>query len=265
MPYGSVLVVDDLETNIYVAKGLLCPYGLKIESAGSGLEAIEKISAGKTYDIIFMDHMMPIMDGLTATKIIRDLGYEGQIVALTADVVIGREKMFLSNGFDGFISKPIDSLELNNLLNSLIRDKQPALVIEAARREQKEQKRGETEKAPEPPAAYFVHDADKALKTLQAFLKKLPDPGEKEIELFIITAHGIKNALNNIGQADLSGQALKLERAGANYDMDFIARETPPFMETLESLIKTFRAALYIDQPTELIQNEVHPVKAYLA
>ena len=87
MPYGNVLIVDDVETNIYVAKGLLAPYELKIESAASGLEAIGKIKKGREYGIIFMDHMMPQMDGVETTKIIRDLGYTQPIVALTANAV----------------------------------------------------------------------------------------------------------------------------------------------------------------------------------
>jgi len=124
MPYGSVLIVDDTETNLYVAKGLMEPYGLKIYTASSGLEAIEKVKSGNVYDIIFMDHMMPKMDGIEATQIIRDLGYAKPIVALTANAVAGQAEMFVSSGFDAFISKPIDIRQLNTVLNKFIRDKQ---------------------------------------------------------------------------------------------------------------------------------------------
>ena len=135
MPYGNVLIVDDVETNIYVTKGLLSPYGLKIDSALSGFEAIDKIKSGSIYDIIFMDHMMPKMDGIEATKILRELGYICPIVALTANALVGQAEMFLANGFDDFISKPIDVRQLNAVLNKLIRDKQPPEVLEAARRQ----------------------------------------------------------------------------------------------------------------------------------
>ncbi|MCL2708876.1 MAG: ATP-binding protein, partial [Defluviitaleaceae bacterium] len=79
MPYGSVLVVDDVETNLYVAKGLLSPYKVFVDTAGSGFEAIEKTDGGRTYDIIFMDHMMPQMDGIEATQKLRQKGYKGAI------------------------------------------------------------------------------------------------------------------------------------------------------------------------------------------
>ena len=140
MPYGSIMIVDDVEINIYVATGLLAPYGLNIDTVDSGFAAIEKIKSGMTYDIIFMDHMMPQMDGIEATKIIRDMGYEHPIVALTADAVIGQAEIFLANGFDDFISKPIDVRQMNAVLNKLVRDKQPPEVIEAARRQAEAQK-----------------------------------------------------------------------------------------------------------------------------
>jgi signal transduction histidine kinase/FixJ family two-component response regulator len=125
MPYGSVLIVDDLETNLYVAKGLLSPYQLKIETAISGFAAIEKIKNDKTYDIIFMDHMMPKIDGIETTEKLRWLGYKGVIVALTANALAGNDEMFAQHGFDGFIPKPIDVNHLNAALNRFIRDRHP--------------------------------------------------------------------------------------------------------------------------------------------
>jgi PAS domain S-box-containing protein len=74
MAYGSVLVVDDVESNLFVVKGLLSPYKLSVDTAESGFEAIDKIKDGKVYDIIFMDHMMPKMDGIETTKRIRKTG-----------------------------------------------------------------------------------------------------------------------------------------------------------------------------------------------
>jgi signal transduction histidine kinase/FixJ family two-component response regulator len=137
MPYGRVLIVDDVEMNILVAEGLISLYGINVESADSGPGAIEKIKNGSVYDIIFMDHMMPKMDGMEATRIIRSMGYERPIVALTANAVVGQADIFLKNGFDDFISKPLDIRLLNAVLNKLIRDKQPPEVIEAARRRAK--------------------------------------------------------------------------------------------------------------------------------
>ena len=124
MPYGSVLIVDDVETNLYVARGLLDFYELKVEEASSGSQAIEKIKSGKVYDIIFMDHMMPEMDGIETTKILRHLGYNEPIVAFTANALIGQAEEFMKSGFDGFISKPIQINQLNNILNKFIKNKQ---------------------------------------------------------------------------------------------------------------------------------------------
>jgi len=133
MPYGRVLIVDDMEPNLYVARGLLSPYGLSMETASNGPEAIEKIKNGQTFDIIFMDHYMPEMDGMETVKIIRDFGYKLPIVALTANALVGQAKIFLENGFDGLISKPIDTRQLDSTLNKLIRDKYPPETVEAAR------------------------------------------------------------------------------------------------------------------------------------
>ena len=131
MPYGSVLVVDDVELNLYVVEGLLAPYELSVETVKSGFDAIDKIKGGKTYDIVFMDHMMPQMDGMEATKIIRDMGYTRPIIALTANALVGQAEIFLANGFDGFISKPVYVRRMDALLKKLIHDKQPLGHIDA--------------------------------------------------------------------------------------------------------------------------------------
>ena len=145
MPYGRVLVVDDVETNLDVTKGLLLPYGLSIDTASSGAEAIQKIQAagnGGTlrYDLVFMDHMMPGMDGMEAVRIIRNelagnYGKNVPIVALTANALTGNEKMFLANGFNGFISKPIDVMQLDASLNTWVRNKQSTETLKMAEKE----------------------------------------------------------------------------------------------------------------------------------
>ena len=133
MPYGSVLVVDDTDTNLYVAKGLLSVYSLSIETCTSGYAAIEKVKNGRIFDIIFMDHMMPKLDGIETTRELRKMGYTSPIVALTANAIIGQADEFLKVGFDNFVSKPIETTHLNSVLNKYIRDKQPASVLEATR------------------------------------------------------------------------------------------------------------------------------------
>ena len=123
MPYGRVLVVDDVDINLYVVEGILGSFEIAVETAMSGPETIGKIKGGEVYDIIFMDHMMPGMDGVETTKIIRGMGYDQPIVALTANALKDTEKMFMENGFSGFVSKPIDVDRLNMYLMRFIRDK----------------------------------------------------------------------------------------------------------------------------------------------
>jgi CheY-like chemotaxis protein len=114
----------------------MTPYGLTIETALSGFEALDRLRGGSIYDIIFMDHMMPQMDGIETTKLIRESGYTQPIVALTANAVVGQAETFLASGFDDFVSKPIDIHQLNAVLNKFIRDKMPPIIVEAARRRQ---------------------------------------------------------------------------------------------------------------------------------
>jgi len=123
LPDGSVLVVDDVELNLFVAEAVLKPYNLHLEMVTSGITAIEMIKNGKTFDIIFMDHMMPDMDGVETTKKLREMGYTGAIVALTANALVGNEEMFTQSGFDHFISKPIDIHNLDEVISKYIKSK----------------------------------------------------------------------------------------------------------------------------------------------
>ena len=243
MPYGRVMIVDDVETNLYVAKGLLSPYELSIDTAGSGHDAINKIKAGNVYDIVFMDHMMPIMDGIETTKKIRALGYAHPIVALTANAVSGQAEMFLMSGFDDYISKPIDIRQLNLLLNRLIRDKQSPEVLEAAKNGslKKPSLDGAPSSSLDPELARtFIRDAKKAVETLDTISEKQKNAAldNDDIHLYTITTHAMKSALANIGEEDLSAVAKKLEAAGREKDIAVITAETPAFLSDLQAVIK---------------------------
>jgi len=242
MPYGRVLIVDDVESNLYVARGLMAPYGLSIDIADSGFEAVDKIKAGNNYDVIFMDHMMPRMDGIEATKLIRSLGYSGSIVALTANALAGQEEMFLNNGFDDFISKPIDIRQLNNSLNKLIRDKKPVEVVEEARRQKEKNFAESVQKAIKDAeiAEIFVRDALKAASILEAISKNNCRRSD-DIPLFIINVHAMKSALANVGETELSEFAKLLEQAGRDNNVNLILAELPIFLETLYGVIKKFK------------------------
>ncbi len=240
MPYGNVLIVDDVETNLHVTRGLMAPYGLSIELVSSGYEAIEKIKAGKVYDIIFMDHMMPGMDGIEATKIIRELGYAQPIIALTANALIGQVKIFMDNGFDDFISKPIDIRQLNNILNKLIRDKQhPAVIAEARRQKDEKMKYSKAmQSADAELRAIFVRDAKNALQVFESTLKNPTVATDEDLHLYAVKAHAIKGALANIGEMTLSKMAFTLEKAGKDHNRNIIEHKTQGLIDALESIIE---------------------------
>jgi len=237
MPYGSVLVVDDVETNLYVAKGLLAPYGLSIDLVGSGYEAIERVRNGSVYDIIFMDHMMPGMDGIEAVKIIRSLGYTKPIIALTANAITGQAEMFLQNGFDDFVSKPIDIRVLNITLNKLIRDKQSPEMLEEVKKH-KEQLAVKLVNSPVDLqlAEFFIRDAKKVALIMESiYINKCRRADD--LSMFIINIHALKSALANIGEINLSEEASVLENAGREKNTGLILNKLPSFMELLYAVI----------------------------
>ncbi|MDR1296034.1 MAG: response regulator [Deltaproteobacteria bacterium] len=129
MPQVKVLVVDDVETNLDVALALMQPYGFTVDCVTSGLQALAKIKSGTTeYDCIFMDHMMPDMDGLEVVRNIReqidsDYARNVPIIAMTANALLDSEKLFLKSGFQAYLAKPIDLGKLHVILTNWIRDR----------------------------------------------------------------------------------------------------------------------------------------------
>jgi signal transduction histidine kinase/CheY-like chemotaxis protein/HPt (histidine-containing phosphotransfer) domain-containing protein len=242
MPYGRVLIVDDIETNLYVARGLMTPYGLSIETAESGFEAIVKIKNGATYDVIFMDHFMPKMDGLETTKVIRDLGYTRPIVALTANALIGQAEIFIESGFEGFLSKPIDVRQLNSILNKLVRDKHSKEEVDSARRLRDSLKSRSAAVEVQPPtssqlADFFTKDAQKAIKTLEA-IHANNYRRSNDFQMFIISVHAMKSALANIGEPGLSETASRMEQAGREKDIGVIESALPGFLKHLKAVVE---------------------------
>jgi len=218
---------------------------LEVETAVSGFDALDRIKRNLSYDIIFMDHMMPDMDGVETTKLIRETGYDKPIIAFTANALVGSKEMFKANGFDGFISKPIDPHRLNAELNKFIRDRYP---------EEAQKYKG-----------YFNHvktlPPKKDPKLLQIFSREakatitvLRDSiAANDLKLFTIKAHAMKSALANIGETKLSGAALSLENAGHNGDKDYIAANTEAFIKNLEILVDGM-------SPTFAEENTAPPV-----
>ena len=259
MPYGKVLVVDDVETNLYVAKGLLIPYGLEIKTALSGFEVLDLVNSGEQFDIIFMDHMMPEMDGMETTKRLRDNGYTKPIVALTANAVIGQAQVFLENGFDDFIFKPIDIRILNAVLNKLIRDKQTAEVLEQAKKEKMDlyyEAMPDSHKSvvsdddvviDSKLLTIFARDAKKSISVLQSFLSNIKLASDEDLKLYITNVHAMKSSLANIGKFNASELAAVLEKAGKKNDRVTIRDETQKLIDILTEIVLTTESDDVID------------------
>jgi len=287
MPYGKVLVVDDLPVNIQITRGLLEPYGLLVDSAESGQNAIELIKAeNPRYDLIFMDHMMPDMDGIEAVRVIREesdseYGRNVPIIALTANALVGTSEMFLSKGFNGFISKPIDIVQLDEALNQWIRDKKgeenggqriensdSALYSNNSKNDSPVP--GTSFPFPDIPdvnvkkgiamtggteAGYrnVLATLNKNVKERLPLFQTPPDPDT--LPMFITQVHSLKSSTASIGAAEVSARAAKLEAAGMAGDLAFIREHLGDFLEHLTALVKNIGIALQITSEENYVQG----------
>jgi len=293
MPYGSVLIVDDVEANLYVAKGLMTPYHLKISAVSSGYTAIDLIKKGGKFDVIFMDHMMPGIDGIETTKQIRELGYKEPIVALTANAVSGQAEVFLNNGFDAFISKPIDIRQLNAVLNKFVRDKQPQDVIDAARMENTAADNAHpaaettlshedsllshllTNEIPgldipkgllrfEEDVQFYVRVLHAYSISIQSAFKVIKNVSKENLNLYKINVHGIKGTSLDICAQKISETAAALEKAAAAGDIDYINEHNPPFVKTVEDMVTRIDKMLAVLETANLKPKKDRPDKALL-
>ena len=212
MPYGSVLVVDDVEANLYVAKGLLAFYDLNVTTCTGGHDAIELVKQGNVYDIVFMDHMMSDLSGIETMLIMRELGYSNPIIALTANAMIGQAQEFIKQGFDGFVSKPIQTKILNAVLLNNIRDKYPPELVSKARKESTRMNAGDI--------TAFQNSDELMTELRRNFMKKHESTYEKlctqidsgDLHSAHILAHSLKGVAGILKLSDLSNIALRLEK-----------------------------------------------------
>jgi len=253
-PKARVLIVDDISTNLKVAEGLMSPYKMHVDLRLSGIEAIEAVKAN-SYDLVFMDHMMPEMDGIEATGLIRKMGSENPhyanlpIVALTANAISGTKEMFLSNGFNDFLSKPIDMVKLNTILAKwLPKEKQEKLEARVADTSNSEAMEIEIEGVDVKKGISLTGGTLKGyMQTLAVFrkdgLQKI-DEIRKSLEtsdypLYATYVHALKSALANIGASDLSESAKALELAGKEKDTAFIGSNNAQFLMNLETILNS--------------------------
>lgn len=257
-PEAKVLIVDDIATNLKVAAGLLAIFDVEIDVCGSGEEAIDLVRENN-YDIVFMDHKMPGMDGVETTQAIRELGNNVPIVALTANVMANMKEMFISSGFNDYIGKPIDTVVLADVMRRWIpRSKQrryfaPEPVVD------------DTAKHPETGITFTIPgvDIDKGFRTaggkmdvyLDILSTFLDEATERQVQLYefleagnirmyTISVHALKGALANIGATELSELAAKIEAAGEKKDMEFIEKNNEHFISGIGRLLTSIKSVL---------------------
>ena len=287
-PEARILSVDDVPTNLVVLEGLLKPYRMRVRSCKSGMEAIEALKQGR-FDLVFMDHMMPGMDGIEAVGRIRAMRgdyphlADVPIVALSANAVIGAGEMFLNSGMDDFISKPIDTGRLHAVLERWI----PA---------GKWEERADTDDADEAgdasgsdPGCADIRiegvdvgkalaiaggSAENYLRTLAVFckdgrrrIKEIEKCSEMlNLPLYVIYVHALKSASANIGAIDLSEAAKRLEDAGKKEDVAFIEAQNPYLMSEFSALLDRAEAALAeVKKEAQIEAADVEALRAELS
>jgi len=261
MSYAKVLVVDDVVNNLDIAKSLLKPYKISVDTAESGSEAIDMVLAGDVrYDAIFMDHMMPGINGIQATNAIReeansDYAKNIPIIALTANALAGNDELYLKNGFQAFLSKPIDVLRLDLVLNQWVRNREKEKELPQTQTAQ-----AGAEKAAEEASKFLgrytvlgldfaagltllQNDMEAYMLVLRSFVKHTPTKinvlktAGNNLESYGIAVHGLRGSSNGIGAKKLGAQAKELERAAARGDMNYILTNNSAFVETAEKLV----------------------------
>ncbi|MDR1062623.1 MAG: response regulator [Azoarcus sp.] len=266
MPYARVLVVDDVQTNLDVAKGIMKPYGMQIDCVASGFEAIDLVRAATVrYDAIFMDHMMPEMDGMEATRIIReeidsDYARTIPIIALTANAVIGNEEIFLKHGFQAFLTKPIDMLRMDTVLRQWVRRKElengretQALsagnVAGAADENKKADYADETDPGIDgldwtAGLSRFGGDTNIYISVIHSYLTnttrlldQIREVQEEALAQYAIVIHGIKGSSYGIEARDIGKKAEELEYAAGAGNFDFVRRNNPLFIQAAEAFL----------------------------
>ncbi len=273
-PSAKVMIVDDNRVNLMVASELMKRFGFEATLVDSGSEAVNRIEENLVaYDVIFMDHMMPFMDGVEATQKIRAIGTEYArelpIVALTANAIKGVEKQFKAAGMNDYLSKPIHMKQLSDILQKWIPiDKQIRILegkeISPNPKEPKKQSILHVSQGiPKKEIIEFLQGINVEdglrncggsqnvyVRILQTFassnlLSGLEEYFEKEdIQNYMVLSHSIKGACRNIGANDVADMAFELEKAGKRQDMPYIWDNHREFADAYGKLLKKVTKAL---------------------
>ena len=291
-PEAKVLIVDDNVVNLKVAVGLMQPYNMKVLTAMSGPEAISMLES-KEFDIVFMDHMMPKMDGVEATAIIRNMEDEYYkklpIIALTANVANGAREMFLRSGFNDFLAKPIELSALDRTLRNHLPRKYlqaPSRTAGENQPERRQQPEAGLEKGdslplnPEKAIAYMGGSEETYREILSLYIQngesKLRQIEElfeqKDLKNYVIEVHALKSTSLSVGAVKLSELAKELEAEGKTGSLDDSATKKN------ETLLKLYAEVLdaareYLgdsalqqeeDESTELTEISADLLREYL-
>ena len=228
-PDARVLVVDDNETNLLVAKSLLKRTRVKLDTAPSGAKCIELLKSGR-YDIVFLDHMMPEMDGIETLKKIKEeqLASGTVFIALTANAIHGARQNYLDAGFDDYLSKPFTGMDIEKCLFGHIPAELCSEEMQTAE-DKKEAAAGRSDKteadtlfSPDAGAKYVGGDIKAYGEILSVYVRKAPELlqrieklyNEKDWKNYIIEVHALKSSSLNIGSKQLSELAKELELSG---------------------------------------------------
>ncbi|MDR1613002.1 MAG: response regulator [Planctomycetota bacterium] len=260
-PGFRILIVDDVSTNLIIARGLLSPFGFEITTCLGGREALEAVKKSP-FDLILLDHMMPEPDGIETLRMLRALGKPGSapVVALTANAMTGMREMFLSHGFDDYLSKPIEDGKLLELLEKW---------VPPAARQEKAPGAGGSD--PAGPTGFAINGIDVELglrrmrgsrrdylRLLAAFrrdaascLPFLDDVPEAGIDAFVMQVHALKGASANIGAVALAEESRRLEEAGKMRDFRTIRDALEGYRRQVAGLIDDIRNVLESEAASE--------------
>ena len=239
----KVLLVDDNKINIDIAKNFLKEYNFTIESCLSGRECLNLIKSGKEYDLIFVDIMMPEMDGIELFKLLKsDVNFNGKIVALTADAVEGAKEKYINIGFDGYIPKPINKKVLNDVIINVLNEKYETSKVEPKAITKSEEYLKENgidiDKSLE--LLGDINTYNDLLKDFIATIKdksnQLNDYREKnDMDNYAIIVHGLKSDSRYLGFTKLAEMALEHELRSKDKDIDYINSH---FVEILKEITR---------------------------
>ena len=258
-PDAHVLVVDDDPVNLKVASGLMKTYEVKTDVAGSGAEALKMIDS-ELYDIIFLDHMMPDMDGIeTFRRLRKKNGFyfkEVPVIALTANTVFGAREMFLEEGFQDFLPKPIEVSALKRVLKTYIPDEKIIMendITEASMADtpivtddtQQEDVLQADDFIDYKQGMIYCGSQENLMEVLQLHyeegnenwhkIKKAYD--DEDWKNYVIFVHGLKSSMKSVGLNKLSGMAELLEMAGKEENIEYINKNNEALLSEYSRVI----------------------------